>query len=220
MLSVNIETNKEQIKVLNKCLKIIINFIKMAFNNSPQCPDFVKNLIERFNLKYALETGTHHGNTTKFLASVFEKVFTMELTDQYYQSSKNALEGLTNVTLVQGDTGKDLNVFLDQFPQGIRSLAYLDAHWYDFWPLLDEIKQIGARQDLINNCIIIIDDFMVPHRPDISYDSYKGQPLSIDFVKKTLDDSIPDGYRYEYFVDAIAPHTRGRLVVIPSKMEE
>lgn len=192
---------------------------KMAFNKSIQCPNFVRNLIERFDLKYALETGTYHASTTRFLASVFKKVFAMELNDQFLEISRNNLRGLTNVTLVKGDTGKDLKRILDQFPQGTRCLAYLDAHWYDYWPLLDEIKQLATRQDLINNCIIMIDDFMVPHRPDIDYDSYKGQPLSIDFVKKTLDESIPDGYRYEYFVDAIVPQTRGRLVVIPSKME-
>lgn len=45
-------------------------------------------------------------------------------------------------------------------------LFYLDAHWYDYWPLPDKIRIITAK---LENAIIIIDDFEVPDRPDFKF---------------------------------------------------
>jgi hypothetical protein len=53
---------------------------------------------------------------------------------------------------------------------GDRPLFYLDAHWYDYWPLCDEIRLISNH---LHEAIIIIDDFEVPGRNDCSFDVYK-----------------------------------------------
>ena len=191
----------------------------MAFNDSVTCVAFVKELIKKYGLQYALETGTHQALTTRELAGMFEKVYTIELNDEFYNRCAAALHGYNNVYLIKGDSGKDLKPVLDEFPEGIKTFVYLDAHWYNYWPLLDEIDQLGANPNIINNCIIVIDDFQIPDRPDIPYDSYGSIALNLDYVKPTLDKNIPNGYTIEYFVDHVNPRTGGRLCVFPNDLK-
>jgi hypothetical protein len=48
-------------------------------------------------------------------------------------------------------------------------LLFLDAHWYDYWPLPDELDIIASHLD---KAVFIIHDFQVPGRPDFKFDCY------------------------------------------------
>jgi hypothetical protein len=92
-----------------------------------------------------------------------------------------------------------------------RLLFYLDAHWYEYWPLLDEIKIISKSHK--DQCILVVDDCQVPGRSDIDYDEYKGIPCSYEYVKEALDDCFTK-YDYHYLIPR-DPNRRAKLVAIP-----
>jgi hypothetical protein len=66
---------------------------------------------------------------------------------------------------------------------GALPLFFLDAHWYDYWPLLDEIELITSK---VPRCVIIIDDFQVPGRND--YVFCEGGGGSAEFSGRTTID--------------------------------
>jgi hypothetical protein len=115
-----------------------------------------------------------------------------------------------------GNSPTVLKQLLTSWPSDKKILFYLDAHWYDYWPLNDEMMEIAKIASVRNNCIIIIDDFKVPGRADVPFDSYKDQPLDYTFVKNALDAAIP-GARISYYAPpAHLARSRGRLIAIPS----
>ena len=189
----------------------------MAFNGNPAFEIYVKVLKEKYSLTMALETGTHVGTSTVFFTKVFDQVFTMDINDSFLAQAKVNLKDQSNVKIVRGNTGTELNKILDDIPKDTKMFIYLDAHWYDYWPLLDEIRQLATRKDIIYNSVMVVDDVKVPYRDDIPYDSYKGVALSYDFVKEELDKAFPLGYRIEYFTEN--PKTRGKLLIFPKQLD-
>jgi hypothetical protein len=74
---------------------------------------------------------------------------------------------------------------------------YLDAHWYEYWPILDELEVISKNCQ--NNAIIVIDDFKVPDRDfGFTIDYNIGKILDYEYIKEKLEKIYPDGYTYWY----------------------
>jgi hypothetical protein len=92
-----------------------------------------------------------------------------------------------------------------------RILFYLDAHWGKFWPLLDELVEIGKTHR--DNCIIVIDDIKVPGRPDILYDAFEGHESSLAYVLDNLNLVFTD-YTYHYIIPKDI-RSRAKFVAIP-----
>lgn len=102
-------------------------------------PSYHHNFVEEFCQKHcnsggqsydiinAVETGTHQGDATLSLSNNFEKVYTIELDEQYYNYSKNRLRDRNNITFYHGNSA---DVFQTLIPtlEGA-SLFWLDAHF-------------------------------------------------------------------------------------------
>jgi hypothetical protein len=71
--------------------------------------------------------------------------------------------------------------------------CWLDAHWYDYWPLKEEIAFLTSR---IKKGFIMIDDFKVPGRPEFGFDVYNSNECSFDYIKDALD--IAKAYKLIY----------------------
>jgi hypothetical protein len=162
--------------------------VEMAFNGDSVVAETVKKLVNTLNIEVIVETGTHLGTTTEFLAQTFPtlKIYTIETNFSFFVKAENRLEPYSNVKCLHGGSemvlGSLLPLVKDQ-----RVLFYLDAHWYDFWPLKDELKMISRH--CIDNCAIIIDDFKVPNR-NFRFDSYKNEPLDLKFIEPIFDKCI------------------------------
>ena len=75
-------------------------------------------------------------------------------------------------------------------------LLYLDAHWFNSWPIIDELNQIAI---LGIKPIIVIHDFFVPKCPNLGYDTYKGQKLDFQYIKPSIEKIYGiSGYKYYY----------------------
>ena len=121
-----------------------------------------------YQINTFVESGTYLGGTASWAASVFDRVITMEASQELYEKTKTRYASLTNVEFLCGDSRSVL-------PQVIQSLNFpalfwLDSHWSgegthgrnDECPVLEEIR-------LINNSrhanFLFIDDarlFMSP----------------------------------------------------------
>ena len=153
----------------------------------------IEKIIKTFSIKTVVETGTYVGNSTAVFSKCGCNVHTIEVNPKFYNSSVENLKNYENVKCHLGSSIDVLPSILDSLDKNL-TLFYLDAHWEDNWPLLDEIKIIGNF--FKDNCIIIIDDFVVPNRK-LQYDIYKNIKNDINFISPILNETFTD-YIYYY----------------------
>ncbi|MBS0652626.1 MAG: hypothetical protein JSR39_03775 [Verrucomicrobia bacterium] len=181
-----------------------------AFNGAPEISSFVSMLKNHYNIEAAIETGSLYGHTTAFLASIFNEVHTIEIEPSNYQITLNTLSIFPNAVCHFGSSSSVLTEILPTL-ESKSLLFYLDAHWQEYWPLLDELEAISKTHK--DNCIIVIDDFKVPTRPDIGYDAYGEHECSFEYVKDKLGE-IYSAYDF-YYVLPKRVESKAKLVVLP-----
>lgn len=185
-------------------------------NGALNCDTFAqqefKKLQQQFNLKVAIETGTCYGYTTAFLATIYQKVKTVEISEQYLHIAKvNRLNDLPNVECNLGSSPSKLPEML----QGCENdtFLFLDAHWSDeYCPLKDELQAI-AKTGI--EPVIAIHDFVVPNHPELGYDYIKSQPFTFEWLKPDFDAIYgEDNYHYYYNSEATGAK-RGIIYITP-----
>lgn len=132
----------------------------------------VEEIIASLGLQAAVETGTYLGDTAAKLATLVQKVFTVELDPERHTL---AVERFANDPVVRV-YGGDSRTFLRELTQEPRCplqrvLFYLDAHWFHNLPLKDEVAWIVRHW---RRSVILIDDFQVPGDDGYAYDRYPG----------------------------------------------
>jgi len=155
-----------------------MNILTKPFNSDPAIETLVKKLHADFDFERFIETGTFMGFTTKWLADTFpdKEIHTVESQKVTYTKAQTLLENCSNVTSYLGNSPV---VLRDILQTKKKTFFYLDAHWADAWPLREEIEEIATSCK--DNCCIMIDDFKVPNRA-FQFDTYKNQPLDLDYV--------------------------------------
>lgn len=168
-----------------------------AFNCASELAPLFSYLQREYQLEAAIETGTLLGSTTLIFSLFFDQVHTIELDPAMHRATKDRLKKFPHVQCHLGSSEAILSTLLPKF-EGKRLFFYLDAHGNaDYWPLLDELEAISKTHK--NNCIIAIDDFQVPGRPDIPYDAYGNNSCSFDYIKEKLD-KIFTSYTVHYII--------------------
>ncbi len=124
--------------------------------------DFLNNLHADYkNYTCFIETGTYQGGTTFALEPYFDKIYTIEFSEKYYNISKNNYRG-NKINFINGDSSV---IFEELLPTIMdKCIFFLDGHWsgYDTGhsnkdcPLDEEITHINHLFQ--NDAIIIIDD--------------------------------------------------------------
>lgn len=195
----------------------------MAFNGDPAVEREVRRLVKAFDVKHIIETGTFKGGTTTTLASMVDRVDTVEINEEFWTAARTACAPIKNICCHLGDSVKRMPdmLRLGKSPK----LAYLDAHWWDHLPLNDELDHIARICP--DECIVVIDDFKVPHR-NYQFDIYQGKPIDIDLVHAALERAMPGGCVYYYLshsekgpmmgYDGVPRDGVGKLYAIPCVM--
>src|SRR3989344_8645991 len=138
--------------------------IPRTYNDEPLHADIawqglVKNILKIFPVTSIVETGTCRGTTTDFFASNFSgSIFTCEIMGLYYRESRHRLKKYPHVRGFKESSPRMLVRLQGRGLYGDLPLFFLDAHWYNYWPLIDELQIIKA----LPRAIIMIDDFKVP----------------------------------------------------------
>jgi len=130
-----------------------------------------KDDIKYQNIKYFVETGTYHADTTLMAADHYEKVYTMEIVQNLYEGSKKrALEaGKNNIEFLLGDSVQHLKTIVPKVKEG--AVFFIDAHQSGpdtsnngkQVPLMEELKVILSTK--LGPSLFIFDDtrFWVQH---------------------------------------------------------
>lgn len=128
-------------------------------------PSLLAEEIKKFSLfetQIFVETGTYYGETTENVKSMFEKIYTMELKEEFANAAALKFQNDKHITIVQGDSGENMSKICSIIDKP--TFFWLDGHWSGGntargekdVPLLEELKAIN---DLCNQwCIIAIDD--------------------------------------------------------------
>lgn len=186
---------------------------KDTFNSAPELAPFFLQIRRDLKITTAVETGTWEtGNTARFFSLVFDQVDTIEIDPTIYQRAVSNLMQYPNIHCFQGSSETILSQLLPQYMHQ-PVLFYLDAHWYEKWPLLDELEAISITHR--DNCVIVIDDFKVPGRSDIPFDAYGSNECSFEYIKEKLN-KVFSSYDSYYLIPA---HTwsKAKFVALPKK---
>lgn len=167
-----------------------------AAYSDPQLLEWTLELSKKFNLNTFFETGTYHGETSKIVSQYFEKVITVENNPDFYNIATNTLKNISNCNSYLGSSPEIMNQYLKENDSSV--FFFLDAHWYDYLPLLDELKTIKEKNLLP---VIAIHDFYVPDEngnAKFGYDSYKDQSLNLSYIESSIKDIYGTNYEIKY----------------------
>lgn len=139
-------------------------------------------LVHKYDVDAIIETGTHMGDTTEYLAKQYPhlRIITCDVNDGYLAVARNRLSGRTNVSVLN-ESGEQ--VVRDYGSQYHCPLFYLDAHWEEYWPLRDELSSIKRGVVSVADCKI--------HDERYSYDTYNDQCADFTWV---VNSSTPTYY--------------------------
>jgi hypothetical protein len=124
---------------------------------------FLQNLQDNYtNYPYFIETGTFNGDTTFELEPYFEKIYTIEFSEKYYNNTKSSYKG-NKINFLLGDSSIVFKYLLPTITD--KCIFFLDGHWSSGdtgksekdCPLEEEITHIYHL--FKHEAIIIIDDF-------------------------------------------------------------
>lgn len=189
-----------------------------AFNGAPELGAYFAFLKNTYNLDVVIETGTFQGDTTQFFARCFEEVHTIEIAEDAYKQAKAIFKDQPHVSCHFGSSEQVLREILPSLKDKT-VIFYLDAHWNHYWPVFDELDEIGKTHK--DNCIIVIDDFKVPGRHEIGFDGYEVDGIYYECSYESIRKHLTKVFT-EYTIHYLIPKnigSRAKFVAIPKKLE-
>nr|VFK56979.1 MAG: methyltransferase, FkbM family [Candidatus Kentron sp. TUN]VFK64723.1 MAG: methyltransferase, FkbM family [Candidatus Kentron sp. TUN] len=111
----------------------------------------ITRICDGFGPRAFIETGTFRGETAIWAASRFDRVWTVELSEQHYEKNRLYLDRVPNITALRGDSRQVLARLAGEVREA--AVFWLDAHYCgsptadvdDQCPLLGELEAIAAR---------------------------------------------------------------------------
>jgi hypothetical protein len=115
----------------------------MSFLHEPQMIIDVNLIRNTFPCDIVVETGTHVGDSIEILLNHFNKIYSCEINDEFYESSKNRYKDVSEdiLQIQKGNSPECLESFFKEIGHD-KFLLYLDAHWQAQWPLLNELETV------------------------------------------------------------------------------
>jgi len=155
------------------------------FNGQTFRAELVRTLIELAEIEQIVETGTYRGTTTEWFAQFELPVFSAEISARMAAFSRMRLADWPNVRIENRPSTTALQGWSsDPSVSSRRTFFYLDAHWMNYLPLLEELEIIASR---FRSFVIVIDDFKVVGDDDYLYDDYgPGKVLELEYLKPIL----------------------------------
>ena len=188
-----------------------------AWNGDGYLAAEVLRLKKAHGLTSALETGTCLGSTTAWLVENFPfHVRSYEINPQYHAIAMERVPGAKverphpMVDLVLEDS-RGL-VMQDVDGMADRTFVFLDAHWNEHCPLLDElteISKVGAKP------CILIHDFQVPGT-DFGFDKMPdGRPFNLELIGGHLNAIYGEGGWKHNYPTSVEGACRGWVSIEP-----
>lgn len=144
------------------------------------------DIISVIKIDGIIETGTNLGFSTGYFAAITGlPVFSCEIDPMRFNlSQKLLLPYFKNIHLYNTSSVK----FLKDFSANSKGIYffYLDAHWYNFLPLKQEIQIVAERWEQF---VIMVDDFKVEGDRGYGYDDYGPVgTLTLGYIRELIRD--------------------------------
>lgn len=173
----------------------------------------VRELVRLLDVELVVETGTFRGTSSEFFLHVTGRPLkSVEANRRFHEYARRRLRTYADVELALGDSRQYLGrLAADSAATAATTFFYLDAHWEEDLPLVEEIRIIVGAW---SHAAIMIDDFEVPGDPGYAYDDYgPGRVLSAE----CLPDDVLAGWGRFYPAVASSQETgrrRGSIVLV------
>jgi hypothetical protein len=138
--------------------------------------EFLLQLKDNYsNYNVFIETGTLNGETIFAMEPYFNKLYTIEFSQQYYLNTKKRAQARrSNINFILGDSSIVFGSLLPTINE--KAIFFLDGHWScgdtgkseQVCPLMEEITHINKL--FKSEAIIIIDDYRLFGRKDFGID--------------------------------------------------
>lgn len=179
-------------------------------------PSLNKNILDKLRTtnKYStfIETGTHTGDTIFTMEPYFKTLYTIEISQQYYNNTKERYNG-DKINFILGDSSHIFSLLLPTINDD--TIFFLDGHWSadntgkgdKDCPLMEECELINSK--FKGNAILIIDDFrLFGTGPNCGNEICNWEDISKDGIINILKDRITDIYHIESDL-----HKEDRLII-------
>jgi hypothetical protein len=169
-------------------------------------------ILREHAIHTVVETGTFFGQTTAALAASGVEVHTIEIIPELFLRADH-LDRFPNVWRYFGSSPEVLDRILPSVAPP--TLFFLDAHWYNYWPLRDELRVIAKHRR--SHAVISVHDIEVPGT-DFGYDTYGEQKLCWDYIAPEIEAIYgPGNYTYRYNQQCTGAR-RGIVYIYPRQL--
>lgn len=133
--------------------------------------EMVREIVRLLDVEVVVETGTFRGTSSEFFLHVTGRPLkSVEANARFYAYARRRLQTYADADLVLDDSRNYLRKLAsDPRTTSATTLFYLDAHWHEDLPLVEEIRIIANAW---RRAVVMIDDFRVPGDPGYRYDDY------------------------------------------------
>jgi len=122
----------------------------------------LRSYARRYDLKIFVETGTYRGDMVEAMKPLFEKIYSIELSERLFDAARKRFQADRHVELIHGDSGKELGRIMERIDRP--ALFWLDGHYSagetargeHETPVREELEHIFRAPDLGH--VIVIDD--------------------------------------------------------------
>ena len=174
--------------------------------------DLTLFIKEMNNINSFIETGTYQGETAIWASKHFDKIVTIEFSEEIFNQTYDKYTDFKNVNFLFGDSRKCLEQILPDVQQ---SIIWLDAHWCsngsygekDQCPLVTEIELIN-RFD--KDHVILIDDARLFLAPPPLPNSMQYYP-DLNQIQFALNQKNRAVYVYEDVIIAVPENNRQEM---------
>ena len=155
----------------------------------------LRNYAQEYGLTILVETGTFFGDMVEAMRRDFERIYSIELSDELYKKARLRFKGAINIELVHGDSGIEIERIVKQLDRP--ALFWLDGHFSGGMtarggqdtPVLEEVHHILAAEETRH--VIVIDDARC-FGTDPSYPSIPELREIIASKRPNVDISVED----------------------------
>jgi len=164
---------------------LLMQYQDLPFNGDTHVANDFLDLKARYGLNVAVETGSCMYTTTSWLGQNFDKVYTVEINEEYAKHGRHKIAEMPNVKATIGDSVDYLNYMARSLSPYDKAIFFLDAHWGQHCPLLQEIEALEKIVTIMPP-VIAIHDFYTGDET-LGYDEYNGQRFDYEWIKPSVE---------------------------------
>ena len=183
----------------------------MTAYSEPQVLNTTLELAEKYNCKIFIETGTQSGENISLVSKHFDKCFSIEIDEGWFNMAMENNKDNDNVYLYHGCSSVGLSEILEDIDEPY--IIFLDAHWWNtpdnklinnYNPILEEFSAISKRREVYDfKPPIIVHDFFVPDESNPSTAKFSHDGIFLQQLIPSLDLIYGKGeWDYHYSTEA------------------